>query len=880
MKLRKLWVILTAALVLTLSVATANAAEVVASGECGADGDNVTWILTDDGVLTIEGEGEMKNYSANSYPAWHSYQRDITTAVIRDGITYVGNSAFEGCRYLISVDIPDSVTSLGEKVFAYCSRLTSINLPASLTTIPSGAFLWSGLTEVVLPDSIVSIQEFAFAGCDELNAIDLGSVSEIWNGAFYKCGFTSISIPNSVESLGDYAFAKCSNLTSVTFQGTPPEHEDLIGYSFGADPYNLKLSFEDFYFSKSVFGDVTATVYYPNWGTGWTEEKMASFGGDLTWVMTEIEIPYPFTGTCDKDGVVYWELNEDGVLVVGEKNVENWLAPSYFIQNCPWEDIRDLIIKAEFYVTGVSHMNDCPNLTEVWFGDAIFEIGGFKGCTSLTDIHISNNREGNRIYISSDAFAGCTSLTAIQFPDTLEFIWENAFAGCTSLTTVEFSSVSYIYEGAFAGCTSLVSVQFPEGTYKIKESAFEGCTSLMTIELPASINEIQNLAFGSCTSLSTIIFHGETPCGFDFEPFFDVTATCYYPAGAEGWTADIMQNYGGTLTWVEGIPEHIHNYAAKVTAPTCTEQGYTTYTCSCGDSYVEDYVDAAGHSWNEGEVTTQPTEENEGVRTYTCANCGETKTETIEKLDHVHSYETVVTAPTCTEQGYTTYTCSCGDSYVDDYVDATGIHEYDDEGVCVHCGKLSLDHRFVDIPADAWYYAAVDYVVERGFMNGTGGATFAPNAVVTRATVAQLLYNIVGKPDVSGLENPFDDVEQGAWYYAAVVWAADAGVVSGNGKGGFAPNDNVTREQLAIMIYNFANSMGYELKAIKDVDLSSFVDGDKTSSWAASQLKWACDLGLIGGKSVGGVTYLAPQDTATRAEIATIFMRFYQMVEG
>ena len=121
---------------------------------------------------------------------------------------------------------------------------------------------------------------------------------------------------------------------------------------------------------------------------------------------------------------------------------------------------------------------------------------------------------------------------------------------------------------------------------------------------------------------------------------------------------------------------HEHSYTAVVTPPTCTEKGYTTHTCACGDSYVDTYVDALGHAWDSGKVTKQPTATETGIRTFTCTRCGETKTETIPKLTHEHSYKAVVTAPTCTEKGYTTHTCSCGDSYVDTYVDALG-HAWD-----------------------------------------------------------------------------------------------------------------------------------------------------------------------------------------------------------
>ena len=145
--------------------------------------------------------------------------------------------------------------------------------------------------------------------------------------------------------------------------------------------------------------------------------------------------------------------------------------------------------------------------------------------------------------------------------------------------------------------------------------------------------------------------------------------------------------------------DHTHNYTKVVTAATCTEDGYTTYTCACGDTYKDDEVKAPGHKWDDGVVTTEPTESAAGVRTYTCATCGETKTEVIPMLDHTHNYTSVVTAPTCTEDGYTTYTCACGDTYKDDEVAALG-HKYtapvfawsDDNAACTvsySCGECA-----------------------------------------------------------------------------------------------------------------------------------------------------------------------------------------------
>lgn len=137
--------------------------------------------------------------------------------------------------------------------------------------------------------------------------------------------------------------------------------------------------------------------------------------------------------------------------------------------------------------------------------------------------------------------------------------------------------------------------------------------------------------------------------------------------------------------------EHEHVYTETVTAPTCTEKGYTTFTCKCGDSYVGNYTDALGHEFGEWETVTEPTEDSMGLMKRQCIRCEETQTKMIPALDHVHQYTDTVTAPTCTEKGYTTHTCKCGNSYVDTYTDALG-HDYEDvvtEPTCTEKGSTT-----------------------------------------------------------------------------------------------------------------------------------------------------------------------------------------------
>ena len=349
------------------------------------------------------------------------------------------------------------------------------------------------------------------------------------------------------------------------------------------------------------------------------------------------------------------------------------------------------------------------------------------------------------------------------------------------------------------------------------------------------------------------------------------------------------------------VEAHEHSYTAVVTAPTCTEKGYTTHTCACGESYVDTYVDALGHSWDSGTVTKEPTATETGIRTYTCTRCGETRTETMPVIPHVHSYKAVVTAPTCTEKGYTTHTCSCGHSYVDTYTDALG-HAWDggtvtkqptatETGVrtytCTRCHEtktesipvVSVDvtQMFTDVTKN-WAYPGIQYCVTHGIMGGMGDGTFAPTGTTTRAQIVQILYNLEGTPAVSGT-TPFTDLTAN-WYKPAILWAYQNNVVAGTSPTTFDPDQPVTREQIAVILTQYMFHVLKMERTWTPADLSTFPDGAQVSGWAKEAMQDAVALGLINGtKAPDGKVYLDPQGSAARQQVATILMNFCQNVK-
>ena len=793
MKKRLLSFVLAVLMIVSILPATALAADIVASGTCGAEGDgsNLTWTLDSDGVLTISGSGDMHGYGSSDAP-WHGR---VKSAVIAEGVTSIGGKAFLDCTSLTSVTIPDSVTSIGKQAFMYCTSLTGVTIPDSVTSIGSSAFSYcKSLTSVTIPNSVTSIGGAAFNGCSSLTSVTIpNSVTSIGGCAFMDCSsLTSVTIPNSVTSIGEYAFYNCTSLTSVAI----PDSVTSIGeYAF----YNCRS-------------------------------------------LTSVTIP-------------------DSVTSIGDDA----------FSNC--KSLTSVTIPDSVTSIGKWAFSECKSLTSVTIPDSVTSIGdaAFASCTSLTGIWVA---EGNSHYANdaSGVLFNKDKTTLVQCP--------GAFSGSYAIPNSVTSIVGY----AFDGCASLTSVTIPDGVTSIGRYAFHDCRSLTSVTIPDSVTSIGVWAFCDCTSLTDV----------------------YYAGSEAQWKAIGIDLYGNDDLLTANIHynyvSHTHSYKDVVTAPTCTEKGYTTHTCACGDSYVDTYTDALGHAWDNGKVTKEPTETETGVKTFTCTRCGETRTETMPVIPHVHSYKDVVTAPTCTEKGYTTHTCACGDSYVDTYVDALG-HAWDDGVVtkpatetetgvktftCTRCGEtktetipatgsdVDVTEMFSDVTKN-WAYPGIQYCVTHKLMGSTGGDKFAPTMTTTRAQIVQILYNLEGEPEVSGT-TPFTDLTQD-WYQDAVLWAYQTGVVAGTSSTTFEPDLPVTREQIAVILMEYMTRVLKLERTWTPADLSIFPDADSVSDWAKDALADAVGLGLISGASNGGQTLLEPQGSATREQVATILMEFCKNVK-
>ncbi|MFR9155310.1 MAG: leucine-rich repeat protein [Oscillospiraceae bacterium] len=579
---------------------------------------------------------------------------------------------------------------------------------------------------------------------------------------------------------------------------------------------------------------------------------------------------------------------------------------------------------------GRGAFDTCTSLTNTTLPAAITAVPGkcFADCTKLLNVKYA----GTVTAIGERAFEGCKSLTAAPIPATVTELGASAFTGCTALTDVTLpAGVTAIPDGCFQGCTALKDMKLPGTVTSVGHNAFTGCTALKdvrcygaaehsfepaivtihynpdpvygwTLEADGTWQGYKVSSKGACLHTGYGTHENTVPatCGEAgrTETICDncgeVVSTKEIPAtGAHTWdngtvTTEPTETTPGVRTFTcavcgqtrtETIPAtgaHDYQFTRNV-APTCTADGYDLYTCSgCGATEKRNSKPALGHKWDSGTVTTEPTETTPGVRTYTCTVCGEVKTETIPATGaHTHKWDAgkVTTEPTETTPGVRTYTCTICGQTKNEIIPATG-----GSTVCPG-GPSCPSYGFRDVagPAD-WSHEGIDYCVRRSLMVGTGVGTFSPDMACSRAQIVQILYNLSGdKTDYGNYYLPFTDVAPGDWFYEAVAWAYANDIVAGTSASTFAPNDVITREQMAVILYGYTAKFAPEFTG-NAASLNTFPDAGSVANWAYAAMSWAVGNGLISGMGSGGVSYLAPQGSATRAQASAIIMRYCQLI--
>lgn len=530
---------------------------VAASGTCG---ENLRWSYKPTGELTgtLTISGEGDMDDFEEWKTpWQNYSEMIDNVVIDKGVASIGNIAFESLK-ITSIKIPDSVTRIGEGAFAGCTSLTDV-------TIGKG---------------VKRIEPRTFLGCFALKTIDLPSnITQIEEDAFYYSGLESITLPDSIMYIGERSFYHCDELKSITLP--------------------------------------------------------------------------------------------DSIM-----SIEDWT----------------------FY--------HCINLRSVTIPLSVKSIGmgAFRDCSALKNVSLPNSI----IDIGDGAFFNCRGLTTVVIPSSVKSIGIHAFDECPELTTVKYkgtqsqwNSISIGSDNSYLTNAEIIYEWTPDKDIVVTNLMSDGVmmfANSISGKLTETISEVE-----VGTDYVILVVKDE-----EAEDLLSCDNLLYIDqktAGTESLTftfalGDSAADYDVIFTSANlDALRHQHSYTMTVTQASCTEGAYETFVCECGYTLTEETGESAnGHTESQWITDKEATCTSEGSKHTECTVCGETlKTESVPVASH--KYTATVTAPNCTEQGYTVYTCTCNDSYISDYVSATG-HTYGNDGICIDCNDYNAEYDFSDKPSD------------------------------------------------------------------------------------------------------------------------------------------------------------------------------------
>ena len=429
---------------------------------------SLTSIVIPNSVTSI---GECAFYNCNS----------LTSIAISNNVTNIGEYAFYNCSSLTSIDIPSSVTSIGDSAFSSCSSLQSIEIPNGVTNIGKHAFYGcSSLTSIIIPNSVTSIDEYAFYDCISLTSIVIpNSVTSIDEYAFYKCKtLTNIEIPSSIISIGKSAFKDCNSINYEI-------NNDLKYLGNQANSYLVVIGVVDKTLSTYILNDDVRIIYNE------------AFLGCST--LTSIVIPNSVTNIGLGAFSGCNSLESITLPFIGEQiksSIDTYQYPfGYIFGTSSYNGGVDTI--QWYHGSSASSTTSTKyyiprSLSSVTITGGDINYGAFQNCINLTSIRITNNITS----IGASAFEGCRSLTSIT--TTNENMNYAAFRGCNSLISIG--------DLAFYGCWLLTSIVIPNSVTSIGYEAFGGCRSLTNITIPNSVINIGESAFEGCSSLTSVVF--------------------------------------------------------------------------------------------------------------------------------------------------------------------------------------------------------------------------------------------------------------------------------------------------------------------------------------------------------------------------------------
>ena len=807
------------------------------------------------GTTVVENLGE--EYLALAYIADGTDEEWDGRTERYSGVTNVGAYAFKDCRYLTCMFLNDDITTISERAFYKDEYLSAINMPRRLELI----------------------DKYAFYGCDTLTFVrarNCSRLKRIEDHAFYSCTMLAeLRLPEGLTYIGPWAFAWDRILGQEdTTLGLPSSLQTISTGAFAFVNHHKNLNIPA---NVTSIGDFAFMCdYYMNNLTFSPGDKKltigkAAFFGDNHMKTVDLSNRVAQIDRCAFAGC---EMLEEAYFGDKIDTIEGRAFTS--LDNA-------MKIAVEGVLNGILRPDDTEQNADQ-AGDISTALNMIAKVTKLKRA-VFKNDPAKSIYAAADSNRSFPDDCVVYYPQG-SYTW---LAELKDDSTWQGYQTGFWHGDHIAAFTdTVVAPTCTEQGYTHHVCTVKGCTYapvddtyvaatdhtwVKTQTLPPACTE-QGTAFYKCsacgaTRTEKIAALGHDLSRCDLKP----AATCTQPGRAVGTCA----RCGVQIDEVIPAKGHDYSYAETSVAPTCTEPGHYKGTCpTCGKDY-DDVVPALGHDWGEWVTTIEPTVSTVGYRYHICNRdgCGYREGEDIPKL-HTHTWDAgvVTQKPTAAEPGVRTYTCTvCGQTRTE-AIPATGVPE-----TC-NGGPACPGYAFRDMPAPSiWSHAGLDYCIDHGYIAGTSATTVTPDGECTRAMIVSILYRVQGEPakvngyELKKLAAPFDDVERGMWYTDAIWWAKLTGVVSGMSPSTFAPDDPITRAQLAVILYNYTKQFAPE-SLTETGSLAGFPDAGSVPSWARTAMAWAVGNGLISGVGENGVSYLRPEGCATRAQVATILMNY------
>ncbi len=783
-------------------------------------------------------------------------------------------------------DIPEGVTAIAGHAFTsgvvrYSyepeSNLTRVTIPSTVTEICGGAFSHAaGLTEVTIPESVKTIGSSAFSGCTGLTEVTIPEgVKTIGSWAFSGCtGLTSVTVPASVTSMDFDIFADCTSLTEAALLGggssltnTFTNCAQLETVRIQGSVEELSGTFEGCGKLKNVFLPAGLTsIYRDTFGDCLQLETVTYAGTQAQWDLIEIGSGNePLTQQAQ---LIFTGTEPDPTPPTPPT------PPSPSSPAVPCAALEEAVL-AQAKAYGLLTYAD-----------------GMDTAGSLTRLEMTKLLAG-----SYGAQIDTTADVSLEFSD------------CDNLSkadraVINWAVTEHLMSGRPAGSTMDELIFVPEGT-------------LSRAEVSHMLSQLLNMPYdaeyeGHFTDVEK---HNETPTWFE-RPVNWLAEQGIFTTEGETFFLYDRAARPDVLRWLVAAYERKNNQtvstvmipaAASVEAgksatltpaiaPAINGPAYVWTSSNPSAATVENGV-VTGVNAGTAVITIQLANGNSAACTVTVSGSsapvdpsgpsgGGSSTPTTPDpapapapapgepvVETTTAPDGAVTATTTWEDGKQAVAVKSpeGEKTIT-VTTATGEKVAD-----VKLPAQPAEGKKFDDVRDGWYKSAVNTVTGYGLFNGTSDTTFSPGDGMTRSMLATVLYNLSGKPAYGTDTNVFEDVEAGKWYEDPVDWAYKMGVTSGTSKTEFSPNKNITREQLVTMLYRYANLIGAGSDG--KADITGFPDGSKVAGFAKNAMQWAVAEGFISGRAGGGKNYIAPQGTATRAEVAAVLTRFTEYLK-